>query len=123
MSDSPRWSRSWLINLGLVAAAMATFLVCLGLGTTGASEESSQESFVGTDTTAVEAIEGDHPTYQPWFNQIFAPPSAEIESGLFALQAAVGGGILGYAIGALRRRRTTEGTRAMPADSGGDGFR
>jgi cobalt/nickel transport protein len=38
-------------------------------------------------------------TYQPWFQPIYTPPSGEIESLLFALQAAFGAIIIGYFLG------------------------
>jgi cobalt/nickel transport protein len=38
-------------------------------------------------------------TYQPWFHSIYDPPSTEIESLLFALQAAIGSLIIGYFLG------------------------
>lgn len=96
-------SISILVNLGLLALVAVIFALCMAFGATGSSEE----VFVGTDTAAVESIEGSHPNYEPWFDQLYVPPSAEIESGLFALQAAVGAGVFGYAIGALRRRRSS----------------
>ncbi len=40
--------------------------------------------------------------YQPWFNSIYTPPSGEIESLLFALQAAIGSMIIGYFLGYYR---------------------
>ena len=49
---------------------------------------------------------------------MFSPGSSEVESGLFALQAALGGGVLGYALGRLRSRRTTPA--APPAQSGAE---
>ncbi|MDN4517150.1 energy-coupling factor ABC transporter substrate-binding protein [Mycolicibacterium austroafricanum] len=107
MSDRRTSRRGVLINVGLLAAAALIFAVCLLAGGGAASDDASAESFVGTDTTAVAAIEDSHPDYSPWFEQVFAPPSAEVESGLFALQAALGAGVFGYALGALRRRRTT----------------
>lgn len=114
MSEPRGPSKSWLINLGLLAAAAVIFVLCL---TNGALSGSGgvEESFVGTDTTAVTSIEDAHPDYEPWFSQLFAPPSSEVESGLFTLQAAVGAGIFGYALGALRRRRSTQ--PAMPGTS------
>ena len=38
--------------------------------------------------------------YEPWFDSFFSP-AGETESGLFALQAALGAGVLGYVLGAL----------------------
>jgi len=53
--------------------------------------------FGGADGAAGEAIE--ETGYQPWFNSIWEPPSGEIESLLFALQAAIGAIIIGYVLG------------------------
>lgn len=55
--------------------------------------------FVGTDDAASEAIEASHPGYERWTKPFWEPPSKEIESLLFALQAAFGAGIVGYALG------------------------
>ena len=40
----------------------------------------------------------------PWFSSFFEPASGEIESLLFASQAALGAGIVGYYIGATRTK-------------------
>ena len=56
-------------------------------------------SFTGTDDQASLVIEAAKPGYKPWFAPIWEPPSTEIESLLFALQAALGAGVIGYAIG------------------------
>ena len=40
--------------------------------------------------------------YEPWFNSIWEPPSGEIESLLFAVQAAIGAIIIGYFFGYWR---------------------
>ena len=55
--------------------------------------------FKGTDDRATAAIQQAVPGYEPWFKPLWHPPSDEVESLLFALQAAIGGGILGYVIG------------------------
>lgn len=60
--------------------------------------------FSGSDGQAEAAIQTSHPGYQPWFKPLFEPPSAEIESLLFAAQAAAGAGLIGYVIGFYRGR-------------------
>ncbi|MBD8137532.1 energy-coupling factor ABC transporter substrate-binding protein [Bacillus sp. CFBP 13597] len=60
--------------------------------------------FGGADGEAEEAITKIHPEYKPWFNSIWEPPGAETESLLFALQAAIGAGFIGYFIGVMRQR-------------------
>jgi cobalt/nickel transport protein len=55
--------------------------------------------FGGADGAAEEAIQEMAPTYQPWFASLIEPPGGETESLLFALQAALGAGFIGYVIG------------------------
>ncbi len=47
-------------------------------------------------------------TYQPVAKPIWEPPSGEIESLLFALQAAIGAGVLGYFFGYYRAKKNYE---------------
>ena len=58
--------------------------------------------FEGADDKAEKAITEINSDYKPWFSPIWEPPSGEIESLLFALQAAIGSGIIGYGIGFMR---------------------
>ncbi|MDL9948485.1 energy-coupling factor ABC transporter substrate-binding protein [Gordonia sp. ABSL11-1] len=102
--------KSTLITITLLAAIVAIFGISMWLNR-GASEDSS---FVGTDTAATEHIEANHPEYTPWFTSVFTPGSGEIESGLFALQAAIGGGVFGFAIGALWQRNRKKSEAALP---------
>ena len=60
--------------------------------------------FGGADGMAGELIEESDPDYEPWFQPIFEPASGEVESLLFALQAAVGAGIVGFVLGRVTRR-------------------
>ncbi len=61
----------------------------------------------GSDSLAQKAIEDGG--YTPWFEPLWEPPSSEIESLLFALQAALGAGGLGYVIGRLHGRKDRQG--------------
>lgn len=48
----------------------------------------------------IEGVIGEmNSSYEPWFESFWTPPSGEIESLLFALQAALGAGYIGYYIG------------------------
>ncbi len=74
--------------------------------------------FGGADGQAEEAITQINPGYEPWFNSFWEPPSGEIESLLFSLQAAIGAGIvfyaLGYFIGRAKGRAQAEEERNRP---------
>ena len=61
----------------------------------GKGEE--QGYFGGTDDQGPEYIESTG--YTPWFHSIWEPPSGEIESLLFAVQAAIGAIIIGFVFG------------------------
>lgn len=73
------------------------------------------EPFAGADAQAEALIVATHPDYQRWFEPLWEPPSGEIATLLFALQAALGGGLLGYYFGLRRgqsRRRERDGVNA-----------
>jgi cobalt/nickel transport protein len=101
--------KSTVTTVMLIVAIVAIVGVALIVDSRRSGDE---ERFVGTDSAATSRIEEDHPDYQPWFQSVFAPTSSEVESGLFALQAALGGVVLGYTIGALRGRRRDESVTA-----------
>ncbi len=61
--------------------------------------------FGGADGMAEEAITQTQPDYEPWFTSLWEPPSGEIESLLFALQAALGAGFIGYFLGYMKARK------------------
>ena len=46
--------------------------------------------------------------FQPWYSSIWEPPSGEIESLIFALQAAIGAIIIGYFFGLWRGQSSKE---------------
>lgn len=60
--------------------------------------------YTGSDTQGEAAITEIQPDYKPWFKPFFEPASSEIESLLFASQAALGAGVIGYVIGLYKGR-------------------
>ena len=105
--------RNTKINLVLLflVAALAVLPLALGLG------DHKKEPFTGSDAEAETAITELKPDYEPWFSPLYEPPSGEIESALFALQAALGAGVLGFAVGLRRgRRQLVQRAREREAD-------
>lgn len=90
-----------MVTLLLVLAVAALAVVPPVIG----SGDGQEEPFAGADGQAETAITENDPGYEPWFSPLYEPPSGEIESGLFALQAALGAGVLGYCLGVVRTRR------------------
>ena len=62
--------------------------------------------FEGADDQAEKAIGEVSKDYKPWFTPLWKPPSDEVESFLFALQAAIGAGAIGYILGYLRGKKS-----------------
>jgi cobalt/nickel transport protein len=91
-------------GLLVLAAALAIGSVLIGSRQEGAE-------FAGADGQAMETVAVLNPDYQPWFGFIWEPPP-EIASGLFALQAALGAGVLGYYLGF--RRGQAQARRKRP---------
>jgi cobalt/nickel transport protein len=97
-------NRNTKINVVLLLAvvALAVLPLALGLG------DHKEEPFTGADAEAETAITEIEPDYEPWFSPLYEPPSGEIESALFAVQAALGAGVLAYYFGLRRGRRQGE---------------
>ena len=74
--------------------------------------EEGEEAFAGADNKAQAQITQIAPDYQPWFKPLLEPASGEIASLLFALQAALGAGVLGYWLGAAVTRERMKKERA-----------
>ncbi|HVJ49307.1 energy-coupling factor ABC transporter substrate-binding protein [Desulfitobacterium sp.] len=69
----------------------------------------SKGKFSGADDLSTATITSINPNYKPWFAHIYQPASSEVESFLFATQAALGSGIvcfyLGYKKGQQKKRQ------------------
>ncbi len=101
-------------NLGLIA--LVALLVVLSL-VLGGRQEGAE--FAGADGQAMAAVTALQPDYEPWFGPLWQPPSGEVESLLFALQAALGAGLLGYYLG-LRRGQSESRSRQPDRVDAGD---
>jgi cobalt/nickel transport protein len=62
--------------------------------------------FGGSDDQASQTVEATG--YTPWLTSLWEPPSSEIESLLFSLQAAIGALIIGYFLGYYSGKRKTK---------------
>ncbi|MBW4691222.1 MAG: energy-coupling factor ABC transporter substrate-binding protein [Lyngbya sp. HA4199-MV5] len=83
--------QSWLLAIAVVVlAAFPIFFV--------------KGEYTGSDAQAEGAINELSPDYKPWFTPFFEPPSGEVASLLFASQAALGAGVIGYVIGLYKGR-------------------
>jgi cobalt/nickel transport protein len=92
MNQSKKGLSNWLLVVGVLALAVAPLIFVRG------------GEFTGSDDKAKKAISEIQPGYQPWFKSLFEPASGEIASLLFASQAALGAGVVGYAIGLYKGR-------------------
>ena len=70
--------------------------------------EEGEEAWGGTDDAASEAVEQISPNYEPWFSPVWEPPSGEIESFLFTLQASIGAVVIGFVIGYYKGKKDAE---------------
>lgn len=89
-------------NSTAVLVALVVLLVAIPLALP--APRGTGERFGGTDDQALTVIAQMSPGYKPWFHALWSPPSAEVETLLFSLQAAGGAGLVGYALGFARGR-------------------
>ena len=87
------WVKNTLLMLVVVILTIIPLWVCQGA------------EFGGADGEAEGIIYELAPDYEPIFEPLLEPASGEIESMLFALQAAIGSGVVCYCIGYLMARK------------------
>jgi cobalt/nickel transport protein len=101
MSKPSTKSENWLLVIAVLALAVLPLIFVKG-------------EYGGSDNRAQEAIGEIKPGYEPWFKPLYEPPSGEVASLLFASQAALGAGVIGYVIGMYRGRY--EAAKKPPQD-------
>jgi len=87
--------QNWLLVIGVIALTVIPLVFVRG-------------EYGGADGEAQKAITEIQPDYKPWFNHLFEPASGEVASLLFATQAALGAGAIGYAIGLYKGRSQSQ---------------
>ena len=95
-------SQNLLLILGVIALALLPLWIVERPAAGPDGEEIA--IFGGADDQARNLITEIKPEYKPWFEPIIEPASGEIASLLFALQAAIGAGFIGFYIGVGRTR-------------------
>lgn len=99
-----RHENTVLLSLVLLLVA---FPLCLVRRPQTASQ--GADIFTGADAQAKDVVAILAPAYKPWAEPLMKPPSGEVESLLFALQAALGAGFIGYYFGVRRERARKPG--------------
>lgn len=87
------WKRNVLLLLAVVLLAVIPLVL------------NKNAEFGGADGQAMDLIGEIDPTYQPWAEPVNPPASGEVESMLFALQAALGAGVIGFVLGRMTAGR------------------
>lgn len=95
--------------LGAAAAILIILPLVVFSSPSATTDGRRAEIFTGTDSQAEGVVRQIAPDYRPWFSPLLTPPNGEIESLLFALQAALGAGVLGYYLGFSRGRAKSGG--------------
>jgi cobalt/nickel transport protein len=103
MKQTAKGWQNWLLVVGVVILSIAPLVLV------------KDGKFSGADDQAGKAINEFQPDYKPWSQPIFTPASGEIASLLFASQAALGAGIIGYVIGLSKGR--SENSRPSAIDT------
>ena len=81
------WQKNLILIVLVVVLAAIPLVVC------------RDAEFGGADGEGESLVFEVHPDYEPIFSPLLEPASGEIESLLFALQAAIGSGVVFYCIG------------------------
>ena len=100
-------ANSWLLGTAVILS-FAPVLIFQG------------KEFKATDSINITAIEAVKPGYKPWFAPVIKPSGGEVETFLFATQAAIGSGVTCYILGLYKgrteRRKADEAAISIDRD-------
>lgn len=102
MKPTQKRTQNLLLLLGVIVLGILPLWIVEKPAT--GPDGKAAEIFTGADDKARNLISEINPDYQPWFQPLVEPASGEIASMLFALQAALGAGFIGYYLGVSRTR-------------------
>jgi cobalt/nickel transport protein len=88
-----------MLALGVIALAAVPLLSIHG------------KDFPASDDNSSKGVEELRPGYKPWFESVFKPQGGEIETFLFATQAAIGSGVTCYVLGLYKGRSDRQNDR------------
>ena len=87
------WKKNLILSIIVIVLAVLPLLTL------------KNAEFAGADGLAETAITEINPDYEPWFSSLYEPASGEIESLLFAVQAALGAGVAGFILGRITAKK------------------
>lgn len=87
------WKKNLILSIIVIALAVLPLVIL------------KNAEFAGADGLAETAITEINPDYNPWFTSLYEPASGEIESLLFAVQAAIGAGVVGFVLGRITAKK------------------
>lgn len=87
------WKKNFILSIIVIVLAVLPLITL------------KNAEFAGADGLAETAITEINPDYKPWFSSLYEPASGEIESLLFALQAAIGAGVVGFVLGRITAKK------------------
>ncbi len=96
--------QNWLLVVAVLTLAIAPLIFVRG------------GEFAGADDRAAKAVTEVQPGYQPWFKPLMNVASCEVQTFLFATQAAIGAGTLGFLIGLYKGRSQQQNSNNEHSD-------
>lgn len=92
MKNTTIWKKNVVLLILVALLAALPLWLCRGA------------EFGGADGEAMDAVAEQNPGYESWAEPLLEPASGEVESMLFALQAAIGAGVVGFVLGRVTKK-------------------